>query len=62
MSSFTVLRTFLTTQVSNRIVVSLTHIPFAENKAVGIMKAGHTFTIEPMISEGSFDIISMELT
>jgi len=23
-----------------------------ENKAVGIMKPGHTFTIEPMINEG----------
>lgn len=23
-----------------------------ENKAVGVMKAGHTFTIEPMISQG----------
>jgi len=26
---------------------------FIENKAVGIMKAGHCFTIEPMISEGN---------
>lgn len=25
-----------------------------ENKAVGVMKPGHTFTIEPMISEGSW--------
>ena len=25
-----------------------------ENKAVGVMKAGHTFTIEPMISEGDW--------
>ena len=25
---------------------------FAENKAVGVMKPGHAFTIEPMISEG----------
>lgn len=24
-----------------------------ENKAIGIMKVGHTFTIEPMISEGT---------
>jgi len=23
-----------------------------ENKAVGVMKPGHTFTIEPMISQG----------
>lgn len=27
---------------------------FAENKAVGVMKAGQTFTIEPMISEGTY--------
>ena len=25
---------------------------YAKNKAVGVMKAGHAFTIEPMISEG----------
>lgn len=25
-----------------------------ENKAVGVMKPGHTFTIEPMISQGKF--------
>ena len=24
----------------------------SENKAVGVMKPGHTFTIEPMISQG----------
>lgn len=24
----------------------------SENKAVGVMKAGHVFTIEPMICEG----------
>ncbi|XP_074648327.1 methionine aminopeptidase 1-like [Tubulanus polymorphus] len=27
---------------------------YAKNKAIGIMKPGHTFTIEPMISEGSW--------
>lgn len=26
----------------------------AENKAVGVMKPGHCFTIEPMINEGSW--------
>ncbi|XP_006819629.1 methionine aminopeptidase 1-like, partial [Saccoglossus kowalevskii] len=25
---------------------------YAKNKAIGVMKPGHTFTIEPMISEG----------
>jgi methionyl aminopeptidase len=27
-------------------------IYLSENKAIGVMKPGHTFTIEPMISEG----------
>lgn len=27
---------------------------YAKNKAVGIMKPGHAFTIEPMISEGKY--------
>lgn len=27
-----------------------------ENKAVGVMKPGHTFTIEPMISQGKIII------
>ncbi|ESO89064.1 hypothetical protein LOTGIDRAFT_228994 [Lottia gigantea] len=27
---------------------------YAKNKGIGIMKPGHTFTIEPMISEGTF--------
>ncbi|KAI0979986.1 hypothetical protein GJ496_010781 [Pomphorhynchus laevis] len=27
---------------------------YAKNKAVGVMKAGHVFTIEPMINEGSY--------
>lgn len=27
---------------------------FSENKAVGVMKPGHCFTIEPMISEGTW--------
>jgi methionyl aminopeptidase len=31
---------------------------YAKNKAVGIMKPGHTFTIEPMISEGTWRDVS----
>lgn len=27
---------------------------YAKNSAVGVMKAGHTFTIEPMISQGTY--------
>jgi methionine aminopeptidase len=43
--------------VINYIVFSLFHtvpnVPhYAKNKAIGVMKPGHTFTIEPMISEG----------
>ena len=34
---------------------------FLENKAVGVMKVGHTFTIEPMISEGNFHPILFSL-
>lgn len=31
---------------------------YAKNKAVGVMKPGHAFTIEPMISEGTWrDVI-----
>jgi methionyl aminopeptidase len=30
---------------------------YGKNKAVGIMKPGHTFTIEPMINEGSWQDI-----
>lgn len=28
-------------------------VVYSENKAVGVMKPGHTFTIEPMISQGT---------
>ena len=35
---------------------------FLENKAVGVMKVGHTFTIEPMISEGNFNPILFSLS
>jgi methionyl aminopeptidase len=33
---------------------------YAKNSAVGVMKAGHTFTIEPMISMGTFRDISWD--
>lgn len=36
----------------------LTH---AGNKAVGVMKAGQTFTIEPMINAGIFESLFMSL-
>jgi len=31
---------------------------YARNKAVGVMKAGHVFTIEPMINEGGWEDIT----
>ena len=31
----------------------------SENKAVGIMKPGHCFTIEPMINEGKISMKSL---
>ncbi|KAG8593165.1 hypothetical protein GDO81_000743 [Engystomops pustulosus] len=31
---------------------------YAKNKAVGVMKPGHVFTIEPMICEGEYDSLS----
>ena len=30
---------------------------FSENKAIGVMKPGHCFTIEPMINEGKVTVI-----
>ena len=33
--------------------LSLSLLP-PENKAIGVMRPGHTFTIEPMISEGTW--------
>ena len=44
-------------------ISSTSHLPLslsslflivAENKAIGVMRPGHTFTIEPMISEGTW--------
>ena len=33
-------------------VLTIDWLLFLENKAIGMMKPGHSFTIEPMISEG----------
>ncbi|TPX60492.1 hypothetical protein SpCBS45565_g07485 [Spizellomyces sp. 'palustris'] len=39
----------------NRLFHGTPSVPhYARNKAVGVMKAGHTFTIEPMINEGTW--------
>ena len=43
----------LTSQWSPRLFHCAPNVPhYAKNKAVGVMKPGHCFTIEPMISEG----------
>ena len=40
----------------NSLFHSAPNVPhYAKNKAVGIMQPGHTFTIEPMISEGTWE-------
>ena len=56
---FTRRQTFPTMLVSDSLALSRSYYtvpppppPPPENKAVGVMKAGHTFTIEPMISAG----------
>ncbi|XP_020288896.1 methionine aminopeptidase 1 [Pseudomyrmex gracilis] len=39
----------------HRLFHTVPNVPhYAKNKAVGIMKAGHCFTIEPMISQGTW--------
>uniref|UniRef100_A0A915IPC9 Methionine aminopeptidase n=1 Tax=Romanomermis culicivorax TaxID=13658 RepID=A0A915IPC9_ROMCU len=39
----------------HRLFHTVPNVPhYAKNKAVGIMKAGHSFTIEPMINEGTW--------
>ena len=48
---------FCTTPMSQCLTpAALHHAPLlpAENKTIGVMKPGHTFTIEPMISEGTW--------
>ena len=40
---------------SKFIEFNIDEIHFLENKAVGVMKAGNTFTIEPMINMGSMN-------
>uniref|UniRef100_A0A5S6R6A4 Methionine aminopeptidase n=1 Tax=Trichuris muris TaxID=70415 RepID=A0A5S6R6A4_TRIMR len=39
----------------NRLFHTVPTVPhYSKNKAVGVMKAGHTFTIEPMINQGTY--------
>ena len=50
---------FQNSSINNHHLFRLFHGPptiphYAKNKAVGVMRAGHVFTIEPMINEGTW--------
>ncbi|KAJ1860932.1 Methionine aminopeptidase 1 [Coemansia sp. RSA 486] len=54
-NGFSVVRTYCGHGVG-KMFHSAPNIPhYAKNKAIGIMKAGHVFTIEPMINAGSYN-------
>ncbi|KAL7753451.1 Methionine aminopeptidase 1 [Sorochytrium milnesiophthora] len=53
-NGFSVVRTYCGHGI-NRLFHPAPSIPhYARNKAVGVMKPGHVFTIEPMINEGTY--------
>lgn len=55
---FSVVRSFCGHGVG-KLLHTVPNIPhYANNKAVGVMKPGHTFTIEPMINEGTWHDVS----
>lgn len=45
---------FLLVAFDSLLVYTLLTLTLVGNKAVGVMKAGQTFTIEPMINAGTF--------
>jgi methionyl aminopeptidase len=54
-AGFSVVKTYCGHGV-NRLFHGAPNVPhYTKNKAIGVMKPGHTFTIEPMINEGSCD-------
>ncbi|KAJ1853789.1 Methionine aminopeptidase 1 [Coemansia sp. RSA 2703] len=54
-NGFSVVRTYCGHGVG-RMFHSAPNIPhYAKNRAIGVMKKGHVFTIEPMINEGRFE-------
>ncbi|CAL4065167.1 unnamed protein product, partial [Meganyctiphanes norvegica] len=53
-SGLVVLQTYSQKGIDKNTLKMLSVPKNTENKAVGIMKPGHTFTIEPMISEGTW--------
>jgi len=53
-NGFSVVKTYCGHGI-NQLFHTVPNVPhYAKNKAIGVMKAGHTFTIEPMISAGSW--------
>lgn len=55
---FSVVRTYCGHGIG-RLFHTVPNVPhYAKNKAVGTMKAGHIFTIEPMINEGAWQDVS----
>ncbi|KAJ3346192.1 Methionine aminopeptidase 1 [Entophlyctis luteolus] len=53
-ANFSVVRSYTGHGVNKYFHCSPTIPHYAKNKAVGVMKAGHVFTIEPMICEGTW--------
>ncbi|KAI6176306.1 Methionine aminopeptidase 1 [Aphelenchoides bicaudatus] len=54
-NNFSVVKTFCGHGI-HRLFHTLPNVPhYAKNKAIGIMKPGHTFTIEPMINAGTWN-------
>ncbi|KAF9349435.1 Methionine aminopeptidase 1, partial [Mortierella sp. AD094] len=51
---FSVVKTFLAHGVHRHYHCSPNFPHYARNKAIGVMKEGHVFTIEPMINEGTW--------
>lgn len=55
---FSVVRTYCGHGIG-RLFHTVPNVPhYAKNKAVGVMKAGHIFTIEPMINAGAWQDVS----
>ncbi|KAF9434111.1 Methionine aminopeptidase 1 [Entomortierella beljakovae] len=52
---FSVVKTFLAHGVHRHYHCPPTFPHYARNKAIGVMKEGHVFTIEPMINEGAWE-------
>ena len=56
-NGFSVVRTFCGHGINSSFHTNPTVPHYAGNRALGVMKAGHTFTIEPMINVGVHDTV-----